>query len=353
MLFCKRYGIFSRYFSTMNKWLSLSLLLLFFSACGDKKNIPDVSHIKVSISVKRFEKDFFAIDTNYVEASLSHLQQQYGPFLNDYLYNILSLPSVPDSVTKNVKLFLLDYKPVYDSVQKNFASFSEEEKEIRRGLQFTKYYFPNYTLPKQIITYVGPFEGYSNVLTGSGIAVGLQLYLGKNFSVYQTDFLREVYPAYQSRRFEPAYIAANSITNVISDIYPPQSSSKTLIEAMVEEGKRLYVLDHLLPETEDSLKTGYTAAQLKGCYDNEAAIWNYFIENNLLYISDPSQLKDYTGEGPKTEALGSASPGNIGLFIGWQIVKKWMTGKEDKTTLTQLLQTDAKQIFTEAKYKPK
>lgn len=90
---------------------------------------------------------------------------------------------------------------------------------------------------------------------------------------------------------------------------------------MIEEGKRMYVLDHLLPETEDTVKTGYTAAQLKGCYGNEAAIWNYFIENNLLYANDPSQIRDYTNDAPRTEALGQDSPGNIGLFVGWQIVK--------------------------------
>ena len=344
----------SRYFSTMNKWLILSFaLLFFFFACGNKKQIPDVSDIKVDVTVKRFERDFFAIDTNHIEASLSKLQQQYGGFLNDYLYNILSLPAVPDSVVNNVKLFIRGYRSVYDSAEQRFSSLDKPESEIHRGLQLTKYYFPTYSLPKQIITYIGPFEGYSNVLTSSGIAVGLQLYLGTKFSVYQTDYIREVYPDYQSRRFEENYIAVNSMTNIINDIYPPQTGAKTLIEQIVEEGKRMYVLDALLPETEDTVKTGYTAAQLKSCYTNEALIWNYFIENNLLYINDPSQIRDYTNDAPKTEALGPNSPGNIGLFIGWQIVKKWMDEKGNKPTLPQMLQTDAKQIFQEAKYKPK
>ena len=122
---------------------------------------------------------------------------------------------------------------------------------------------------------------------------------------------------------------------------------------MVEEGKRMYVLDMVLPETADTLKTGYTASQLKGCYENEAAIWNFFIENNLLYTADPSQIRDYTNDAPRTEALGQSSPGNIGLFIGWQIVKKWMTGKAKAVTLQQLFEADAKQIFQQAKYKPK
>ena len=338
----------------MNKWLGIvAVSIFFFFSCKNKKNIPDVSNIKVDVSVKRFEKDFFSIDTAHIEASFNKLQQQYGTFINDYFYNILSIPAVPDSVIRNVKLFLHDYKPVYDSAEQQFSSFDKEEKEIKRGLQFTKFYFPKYQLPKQIITFIGPFEGYSNVLTESGIAVGLQLYLGKRFSAYQTDFFKEIYPDYQARKFEKEYIPVSSLTNIINDIYPQQAGTKTLIEQMVEEGKRMYVLDHLLPETEDTLKTGYTAAQLKGCYDNEAAIWNYFIENNLLYSNDPSQLRDYTNDAPRTESLGQDSPGNIGLFVGWQIVKKWMAEKGTSVSMPELLQTDAKQIFTEAKYKPK
>ncbi len=338
----------------MNKWFCIAVIsVIALFSCKNKKNIPDVSNIKVEITVKRFEKDFFSIDTTRTEASINKLQQQYGTFVNDYFYNILSIPAVPDSVIKNLKLFIHDYKPVFDSAEQQFSSFDKEQKEIERGLQFTKYYFPKYQLPKQIITFIGPFEGYSNVLTESGIAVGLQLYLGKNFSAYQTDFFKEIYPDYQSRKFEKAYIPVSSLTNIINDIYPQPSGTKTLIEQMVEEGKRMYVLDHLLPETEDTLKTGYTAAQLKGCYDNEATIWNYFIENNLLYTNDPSQIRDYTNEAPRTEALGQNSPGNIGLFVGWQIVKKWMKAKGDAVSMQELLQTEAKQIFTEAKYKPR
>jgi uncharacterized protein YjaZ len=55
-------------------------------------------------------------------------------------------------------------------------------------------------------------------------------------------------------------------------------------------------------------------------------------------------------DAPSTTALGASSPGFIGQFVGWQIVKKWMKQKDRK--LEELLKTPAKQIFEEAKYKP-
>jgi uncharacterized protein YjaZ len=99
------------------------------------------------------------------------------------------------------------------------------------------------------------------------------------------------------------------------------------------------------------LKTGYTKNQLEVCYKNEETIWSYFVQNDLLYVSDPSILKDYMNDAPKTEAFGAESPGFIGQFVGWQIVKKWM-GKNEKVTLQQLMEANPKMIFDQAKYKP-
>jgi hypothetical protein len=321
-------------------------------SCKSKRNIPDVSNINVQLTIKRFDKDFFSIDTNNISSSLTQLQNNYPYFLNDFLYNILAAPPSPDSAMQKVKRFIHDYKLIYDSSQRIFTSFDKTTNEIKHGLQFVKYYFPDYKIPTQLITFIGPVEGYANVLTSSGLAVGLQLYLGKNFPVYQTEYISEVYPDYQSRRFEPQYIPVNCMKNIITDIYSDTNADIPLVYQMIEAGKRLYVLDQLLPETADTLKTGYTQKQLDACYKNEAFIWNYFLENNLLYVTDPSATRDYMNDGPKTEELGDASPGFIGQFVGWQIVKKWMSN-DDKRTLPQLLQTPDKQIFEEAKYKPR
>jgi hypothetical protein len=326
------------------------LCFLFFASCK-QKNTPDVSHITINIETARFENDFFSIDTNRISQQLTMLQKKYGTFLNDYLYNILAIPPYEDSLIANIKLFISTYKPVYDTVKKQFPSFATQQKEIKKALQFLKYYFPEYSLPTHIITFVGPLEGYGNVLTNEGFAVGLQLYLGATNSLYESEYFQQIYPYYKRRRFEPAYIPINCMQNVITDLYPEQKVN-TLIEQMIEQGKRMYILDFVLPETPDTLKTGYTQQQLKYCKQYEAAIWNFFIQNNLLYETDPFLLRDYITDGPKTLALGEDAPGNIGLYIGWQIVKKWMSIQKNPT-LQMLIQTPAKTIFEEAKYKPR
>ena len=219
-------------------------------------------------------------------------------------------------------------------------------------MQFVKYYFPEYKFPKKIITFIGPFDGYSDVLTPDAFAVGLQLHMGSNFSFYNSPVAQDLFPSYIVQKFTPAYIPVNCIRNIADDMFPDKSDGRALIEQMVEKGKRLYLIDKFLPYTAEYLKIGYTEKQLKDCYTNEAVIWDFFLNNDLLNTADQNIVKNYIGEGPKTQELGEGSPGNIGAFSGWQIVKKYME-KNPKTSLQELMKMDPREIYSQSKYKPR
>ena len=62
-------------------------------------------------------------------------------------------------------------------------------------------------------------------------------------------------------------------------------------------------------------------------------------------------IRNYIGDSPKTQELGDASPGNIGSYVGWQIVRKYMS-KNSEIKLNELMTKDADEILSEAKYKP-
>ncbi len=136
------------------------------------------------------------------------------------------------------------------------------------------------------------------------------------------------------------------------DLFPDNSMGQPLIVQMIEKGKRLFLLDHFMPETADSLKTGYTNNQLKWCEDNEGLIWNHIITNEDLYSVDPVVIQTYIGEAPFTQNMPESSPGNIGEWVGWQIVKKFAENLPDKS-LADVMQTETKKILEGAKYKPK
>ena len=139
--------------------------------------------------------------------------------------------------------------------------------------------------------------------------------------------------------------------NIINDLFPPAEDDKPLVNQMVEKGKRLYLLSRLVPDAEEYQLIGYSRKQLDDGYSHEAVIWNLFIKNSYLQVTDKNIIKNYLGEGPKTPELGEGAPGNIGSFAGWQIVKKYMAGRQ-ATGLAQLMETDAEQVFQQARYKP-
>jgi hypothetical protein len=250
------------------------------------------------------------------------------------------------------KEFLRGYLPIYDSLQLIYTKTNQLQKDLEKGFQFVKFYFPDYRIGKAIL-FVGPFDAPGVATTHSGIAIGLQQYAGKDFSVYQSTPGQELFPLYISRRFSQEYITANCMKAVAEDIFPDQSGGKPLIEQMIEKGKQWYLLDKFLPTSPDSIKTGYTEQQLNWCRENEGLIWSAIVKNEDLNSLNPSVIQTYIGEGPFTQGFSQEfSPGNLGQWIGWQIVKKYVSKNPDMKP-QDVMKTDARTILEEAKYKPK
>ncbi len=330
------------------------MISVLITACRNKKGIPDVSRIKVNIPIERFDQDFFSMDTNNIQAGLQRVRQQHPDFYFDFMQQILGVNGSDTSrntllVTKE---FLRGYLPIYDSLQLIYKKTDRLQIELEKGFQFVKYYFPNYKTGKAIL-FVGPFDAPGVAATRSGIAIGLQQYAGKDFSVYQSAPGQELFPLYISRRFSSEYITANCMKAVAEDIFPDQSGGKPLIEQMIEKGKQWWLIDKFLPAAPDSIKSGYTQQQLNWCNENEGLIWSYLVKNEDLNSLNPAVIQTYIGEGPFTQGFSQElSPGNIGQWIGWQIVKKFVS-KNPGMKPQDVMKTDARKILEEAKYKPK
>jgi hypothetical protein len=343
----------------MKKIPAVLVLLLGLLACNSKTNAPDVSKIDVTLKLQRFDRDFFAIDTNNVNQGLNGLLKKYPVVTPIFIQNILGLDSA--SLVPGVKRFLGMSGRLYDTVNTVFKNTGDIEKEFRKAFQYVKYYFPAYPLPV-INTIAGPVDAMAQSDTGPTpdflapgvLGISLQFYLGKKFSVYNDPFfIEKVVPTYRSRRFSKEYMVADAMQLLINDMFPYKSGGKPLVEQMVEKGKRWWLLDKLLPTAPDSIKTGYTKQQLDWCTENEGLIWTNVVKNEDLYSLNPTTIQNYIGEGPFTQGFNQdLSPGNLGQWIGWQMVKKFAE-KNKKITPEELMVMDPKKILEEARYKPK
>lgn len=344
----------------MKKIIAFSVLIILLADCKNKKNIPDVSHIKVNITVERFDWDFFAIDSNNVLPELNRVNEKYPLLTKIFLQNILGLDSA--STLPGVKRFLHLGQSISDAANGVFKNTDWLEKDLKKAFQFVQYYFPAYKLPEKEIFVVGPIDAlakngndYTPDFIGPDfLGISLQFYLGKDFPLYKNQFfIDNVAPQYRSRRFSKEYITADAMQLIVDDIFPDKSSTRPLIEQMIEKGKLWYLLDKFLPETPDSIKTGYTQQQLNWCKENEGLIWSYIVKNEDLYSVNPTTIQTYIGEGPFTQGFSQElSPGNMGQWIGWQIVKKF-ADKNPGMKPGDIMLTEPKKILDEAKYKPK
>lgn len=326
------------------------LMTLLLASCNDKT--PDVSNIKVELPVERYDKLMYAIDTNNVAEGLKKAYAQQPGITNVFIAQVLQLHEPYSDTSKMLqeamRSFLTHTQQLKDSVWEKFDKNTEWTKGVENGLKYVKYYFPQYKVPK-LIAFIGDLSG-REIFTQEGLAIGLDYYMGKDFSYYLDPVIQTQIPTYLSRRFSVEYLPTNCMQAVVDDLYPDTSFSKPLIEQMVEKGKRYFMLDKFLPKTNDTLKLQYTKEQLDWCYKNEKDIWKFFLDGDLLYSTDPS-TSNFVSEGPNTQGMPQDSPGNIGLFVGWRIVQKYAE-KHPDITIQQLMKISSKEIFNEAKYKP-
>ncbi|PKP12850.1 MAG: gliding motility lipoprotein GldB [Bacteroidetes bacterium HGW-Bacteroidetes-3] len=309
--------------------------MVLFLSVSCKKEIEkkvDVSKTEVTISVIRFEQKFYEAN----ETTLPALKNEF-PYL---------FPAQNDSIWLH-KINNGEERELYKKSQAVFTDFKNEKVQIADLFKHVKYYQPSFNSPK-IITLITNLD-YQNkiVYADTLLFVSLDMYLGKSSEVYQ-DF-----PAYLSQNFDKSQLVVD-MASAISDHYFMAGKSRQFLDMVIGAGKKMYMIDSYLPLVSDAKKIGYTEAENEWAMNNESQIWKYFIENKLLYSTDSGLYDRFIAEGPFSKFyidIDKDSPGRIGVWLGWQIVRSYM--KNNDVTLRQLLQSDAEEIFKNSKYKPK
>lgn len=309
------------------------VLSLFFLACDQKSKVEkEVEEIPVDIKVERFDKVFFEAKPE----DLIKVKKQF-PFF---------FPAGNDDAVWLKKMQDPLWREVYAEVQKKYSNFEPVREQFNTLFQHVKYYFPKTKTPK-VITIIGEMDYNAKAIyADSLVVVALELYLGKEHKFYEfPNYLKE---NFEERQIMPDVVSSFTYRNI------PVSPERDLIAQMVFEGKQLYAKDLLLPEYTDAEKIGYKPEQIKWCEENEAYMWRYFVESEMLYSADPKLTNRFMTPAPFSKfylEIDNDSPGRIGAWIGWQIVRSYM--KNNTVTLPELLKVSPKEIFEKSKYKPK
>jgi gliding motility-associated lipoprotein GldB len=312
--------------------VSLALCLLFL--CCDKKNKTEKAgnELAMQINVVRFEKIFFET----APQDLHKVKKEFPFFF-------------PPGNDDNIWLEKMQnplWRELYGEVQKKFPDFKNEQAGLEDLFANIKHYFPK-TLTPKVITIISEMD-YNNkvIYADSLVIISLEMYLGKEHKYYQ-------FPNYIKQNFEPKQILPDVVSSFSAQKIKP-INDKSLLSQMIYSGKQLYMKDLLLPDYVDSDKMGYNPAQISWCEENEGYIWRYFIEKELLYSDDQKLASRFINPAPFSKfylEIDNDSPGQVGGWIGWQIVRSYMNNNE--VSLQQLLDASPKEIFEKSKYKPK
>jgi len=286
------------------------------------------------MKVIRFDQAFF----NAKPQDLNALKNKFPDFFD---------PNTPDDfwIEKNQNK---DWRGLYQETQKKFADFTAYQNQIENVFKHIKYYFPTVKTP-QIYTLISEMDyNYKTIYAHDKLLVGLEFYLGKDHVFYQS------IPAYIRQNFEERQLIPNVVQSFAEKVVSI-GNNDTFIAMMVASGKQLYLKDILIPDYTDAEKIGYTDQQILWSKENEAEIWKKFIEDNLLYSTDAKLAPRFINLAPFSKfylEIDNESPGRIGQWMGWQIVRSFMENNPE-VTIQQLLKMDAKVVFEKSKYKPK
>ena len=316
--------------------LSAVVFLLFLPtfSCQNSSNVEkEISAIEIDLTIERFDQLFASSSPS----DLPVLKQSY-PFLFSKKFS----DSVWIRRMKDPIQALL--ATAVDSV---FEDFKKTESEIHLFYQHLKYYNKPLKTPR-IITVLSDVDYRNKIaVTDTIVLIALDTYLGEDHEFYASFY------DYTKQNLNSNQIVPDLATSYAEQfIYQPNRT--TFLDEMIYFGKQLYLKDLWIPFKTDFEKIGYSVSEYEWSKENEFYIWQYFVENELLYKTDRKLLGRFIVAAPFSRfnlELDRESPGRLGQYIGWQIVKSYM--KKNPTSVLEMLQIDPQEIFNNAKFKPK
>lgn len=319
---------------------------LILISCNSKEKRPgsststDEDQTKTAIVIHRYEKALFSIPPENFEEGLKKIAPEYRVFLGDNY-------TAPEAIDR-LREFVVNgqNQDVYAECLKRFPDLNGLTHEFKNAFKTLKSELPEFKEPL-VYTYVSGFDfQYPVKYTNTDLVIALDMYLGSDYSGYRKMGI----PLYISDRLTPDHILPDCMKEMAM---PYISGTKTpvLLDAMIEEGKILYFAEVMLPETESRFIAGYSAGQMAWCTENESNLWEFLIENELLYSSDAQSMSMFMTDGPFTASFSQESPSRTGAWLGWQIVKKYAS--KTKTGLKELMaNTNSQEILEKSGYKP-
>jgi len=311
----------------------IAVFFLCFSCSETNKLEKEIDSIPIDIEIIRFDKVFGNSDMD----DLQDLKSRFPVFFPKQYHDSIWKMKINDTLTRQL----------FTEVIKKYPEELKLTEEFRTLFKHIKYYYPSFKVPN-VITANSDVDYKNKIfLSDQTLIVSLDNYLGSDHYFYQG------IPEYISKNMKESQILSD-VASVCSQLFIPKIKNTTFLSQMIYYGRILYLKDIWLTKTSDAIKIGYSEEKLKWVQDNENQIWRNFIENEYLFSTNPKLIARFISLAPFSKfylEIDNDSPGMVGRYIGWQIVRSFMDKKD--ASLEKLMTLSEEEIFYKSKYKPR
>lgn len=316
------------------RYLVIALFFIVIFGCKEKNTVEkEIQNIPVEIELHRFDKEFAETKVE----DLAVIKEQYPAFFPQQFDDAFWIEKMTDTLQIALE-------------QETLKAFPDNDKLIdvlEPLFRHVKYYFPEFTVPA-VITVTSDVDYREKVIISDSILIiELDTYLGEDHEFYRG------IERYFVKNMKPSQIAPD-VAKIYARSFIKRPHKNNLLDLMVYYGKELYLKDLWLPNVSDAEKIGYTEEEYVWAEENEIYIWQYFIENELLYSSDARLPARFLNPAPFSKfylEIDNESPGMLGRYLGWKIVRSYM--KNNEIDIRELMVLEADELFKKSKYKPK
>jgi len=337
-----------------NSILPVIILLIslsgLFSCKRDRYRI-NISSVRAEIEIKRLENDLFGMDPASIKDSLPALKQKYGDFLR-YFSFVIETGDINDSIFGDyIVSFCTDKlnNEVYSAVAGAYPDVSFIEQDLEKAFRHYSWYFPGSTIPG-VFTCITGFNR-SIITADSVLGISLDRYLGRDCEYYPA---LEIY-GYIAARMNSWNIVPDCMYAwgaKLWDFEDMNYEAGNVLSEMIHEGKLKYFEKCMLPDIADEIIFGFTSDQMKFCRNNESRMWQYMIENDLIFKTDRFIIRKLIGDGPFTSYFTNESPGRAAVWTGFRIVESFMARNRNTSLESLMNDVNIQQILEKAKYDP-
>lgn len=326
-------------------FLTIALSVTLMSCNGQNADATRYAEAE-PVHIHRFDKDLFRMVNASDTALRQQIKQQYPQMLDIFGKGILNMQT-PDDPSFFEKLVAFYSEPTLKGLYRDailqYDVVTDIEKQLGTGFAYLQAHFPDMQIPA-VYMHISGFN--QNVLVGDSLlSISIDKYMGNTYPLYQ-DFFYD----YQKQKMQRPYIAQDYLAGWLMSEYPFTGKENVLLDRMIYEGKIKYLISQALPDMQPAELMGYTETSLNWCRENEETIWKAIVERKHLYTPDQLTTTKYFEDTPSL-FLANEAPGNLGTWIGWQIVNQYM--KENPVSLQTFMQNNnAQEILTASKYKP-